>query len=859
MKQLKKTWLRSFLGREREFSELKSQFLEFQKTQSPSCTLLLGESGVGKTRLIHEFYSWLVKTQQGKAKIYWPDKLSIIGDNLAINPFFDQQEKDWSILPPFIWWGLRFSKQIQRNRAGDCALDSYLPALIPHFFPLELKKRKEKTKKKLTYSSLDIGANIILNFATLGITGLLKSAVDTGLQISEVVKYVEETKRMEHLAGRGGVSQRLSNRIDSVIHDLEMYFKSVEDSFWVLVLDDLQWVNDDEDSFVFLEKFFQVIADKNLPVFVIATCWPLEWKEDEKNSAKKDDLSFSELLKRNFSGNSGKSGQLNSIDISEKIDLSPMLKKALPGLTGKQVSLILDKADGNPQLLDEIISYFRESGHLFVGRKISSRLVDDTAITESSHGLELFLRKRYSLLPERHKELTSLITLFRSISFSTAFLPLLYRKLGRKTKINSVLKESFDKYSILYKERSGLDEFRHRTYFDLSSDYFIYGWDIYGKDEIENHFFQTLEEFCRSDSFSTLSNQEKKWLLVQAVQYRKDHLDNDSSLGVFAGNKQKLISLLIEDKNERSLKIECGDMLQFITDTPHGRLPDGFLIEFASTVSMAESDVNQHEFWKKAFLTVQASDKSKEPLDLAAKFYALSNIAIRMKLYSQAVETANTCWDLVVPLYHEDWELDHLLYYRIQQIRSLLFNDQRSEADEILRWITLRNLRLRERIENQEAICGKKKNKMLWTHENIDFTVGCFKEEQSYQVSLYDIFTNDAQSISFFTPFGHIQGIYYGPFSYEVSGEDLIIFLGEKARFSFTGVEADCLEQINNLSAITVFTFEIPSSCWPVLDSTRDIQKEVKRYGSPVAATPVYNRYYEGDPVCWAELIGAEV
>jgi class 3 adenylate cyclase/tetratricopeptide (TPR) repeat protein len=71
------------VGREREMSALKDAFLEVAETGEPRLVLLVGEAGVGKSRLIHEFHAWVgethgsVRTGRGRcvpygASSFWP-------------------------------------------------------------------------------------------------------------------------------------------------------------------------------------------------------------------------------------------------------------------------------------------------------------------------------------------------------------------------------------------------------------------------------------------------------------------------------------------------------------------------------------------------------------------------------------------------------------------------------------------------------------------------------------------------------------------------------------------------------------------------------------------------------------------
>src|SRR5882672_12050700 len=70
----------------------------------PQIVVLLGESGMGKTRLAQEFFKRIAANLDSGR--YWPQELGQNDRNLDINPRLNSCGDG---VPSFLWWGLRFS------------------------------------------------------------------------------------------------------------------------------------------------------------------------------------------------------------------------------------------------------------------------------------------------------------------------------------------------------------------------------------------------------------------------------------------------------------------------------------------------------------------------------------------------------------------------------------------------------------------------------------------------------------------------------------------------------------------------------------------------------------------------------
>ncbi len=90
-----------FCGREAELAKLRREWAWVVEHRQPRVVVLLADNGLGKTRLVQEFYGWLSTHGDGPGDTgYWPDELELRGDNLEVNPPLAgcRLDRDWPFL-----------------------------------------------------------------------------------------------------------------------------------------------------------------------------------------------------------------------------------------------------------------------------------------------------------------------------------------------------------------------------------------------------------------------------------------------------------------------------------------------------------------------------------------------------------------------------------------------------------------------------------------------------------------------------------------------------------------------------------------------------------------------------------------
>ncbi|RLS83351.1 MAG: ATP-binding protein, partial [Planctomycetota bacterium] len=132
-------WRRQCYGRHELLKKLQDAY-RLADAQVPQFVVLKGIPGVGKTRIVQEFYRWLSTVVDTRG--YWPDLLISEATKDRVNPIFDERNR----CPiPFLWLGVKFDEPLPAPSQGNAetsprigtsesgkALRDAMPHLMPH-------------------------------------------------------------------------------------------------------------------------------------------------------------------------------------------------------------------------------------------------------------------------------------------------------------------------------------------------------------------------------------------------------------------------------------------------------------------------------------------------------------------------------------------------------------------------------------------------------------------------------------------------------------------------------------------------------------------------------------------------------
>jgi hypothetical protein len=183
-------WHNIFCPRPGEMAALQAAYEAAADPRSPrpGVVVLLSESGLGKTRLLQEFFRWLSTSKDGVGDAgYWQDVLARQGDNLRIDP--DPGACNHLVPLPFLWWGVRLSDPGQHNQTMSLSvLASCADRFEPHVEPMLRARRRAERGEERRRSAGD-----------LVVEGLLEALGQLIPGVSPIKAGIVFTKKMSQL------------------------------------------------------------------------------------------------------------------------------------------------------------------------------------------------------------------------------------------------------------------------------------------------------------------------------------------------------------------------------------------------------------------------------------------------------------------------------------------------------------------------------------------------------------------------------------------------------------------------------------------------------------------------------------
>ena len=364
-------WRTLFVGREPELDQLRDAWRKITQSggnrPQPQCVVLLAESGLGKTRLMQEFYRWLSTTQdppsEGAPEGYWPDAFHREDESLNVNPEFSRDMSE-RVSIPWLWWGIRFSRPDRRNEVGShCGLIDYQSALSAHSKAVMAARQLKVIERGAMWKTLSVLGEFVPG------SGLIFGLRDAWELLTQD-HTADRQLRQELNQTPGKAHERERLQAEDIALD---YFCTILDSTnsesdtvpVILFLDDAQWA--DPVTLRFLTRLLDKARRQAWPLLVLCTHWEREWKESIKEKAEDDSRPsrLSAVVESFRRSDEEYSDWLSVRTLAPVTDLSAVIQAALPGLTSEQQNEILWKSGGNPLLLDEILLFLLRRSQFF--------------------------------------------------------------------------------------------------------------------------------------------------------------------------------------------------------------------------------------------------------------------------------------------------------------------------------------------------------------------------------------------------------------------------------------------------------------------------------------------------------------
>lgn len=410
-------WRRMFEGRDADL-KLLIECWNRAKQGQPQVAVILGETGLGKTRLMHAFYQWLSRNEDAAGDDgYWPDIFTDELDSELVNPRFTLSSDTLRPIP-YLWWGIRFSPPDLRNPIGSrCGLEEYARELRLHLPGIDLAQRQMQAIRRAAgdaaadtaWDLLQIAGEALMQAAALPVFLGLKlgkrgydlwrkntqAAEEARRSPGEIEQHIQQTLEGEAAAALAGILSPESKKKRRIPV--------------ILLLDDAQWA--DPVTLSFVEKLLRLAAQSNGPLLLLVTHWEKEWHQAKAQAAAppmhgsaeaalaERPRSFADACERLLRTKALPAMTLRTLAAIP--DLGAVADAALPGLTPAQRELLLQRAGGNPLLLRELIEYLKPD--FFQGRSKQAALtpVGEDKLRRVSTDRRNYIDERFNELPER--------------------------------------------------------------------------------------------------------------------------------------------------------------------------------------------------------------------------------------------------------------------------------------------------------------------------------------------------------------------------------------------------------------------------------------------------------------------------
>ncbi|MBN8499569.1 MAG: SEC-C domain-containing protein [Sphingomonadales bacterium] len=457
------------------------------KAGKPQVVAIIAESGLGKTRLVQEFYSWLSITEDARGgNGYWPDQLGRVRsasetrETLLLNPDIDACVMDGRNVP-FLWWGIGMPNTGGDSNSVTTSLTQYETRLQLHLLAYINAVRVSELRMEHAKSAGSTAVSLGLNYAdqilphlgmaalsglTFGMAGpayaLMGAIKDVSSAGWEARRRQQEINRLDSrdITAATAAAEKHQDIADLILGNLDLVChappKPLDRLPLVLVIDDAQWIRADLSLCKLLCELLAKAGAEKWPLLALVTSWEAEWRSVNPISW---DGSAKDRISEIFTA---QAVNLHEHFLRPADRLEDVIAVAFPGLTEDQTALVLGKAEGNALRLYNVLSYLEGKKQYFEGRDIAAPLSVQGAQAFAAEDFDAFVMQRLQSAPE-HVQAALGIASLQGMQFSAQVVAAAASKIDIAN-ADRGLAEGENPYAFIKSAAAELAEFRAEYY-----------------------------------------------------------------------------------------------------------------------------------------------------------------------------------------------------------------------------------------------------------------------------------------------------------------------------------------------------------------------------------------------------------
>ena len=449
-----------FFGRDAELALLQQRWHASTNGRGPNFVTMVGETGVGKSRIVQEFYRQLTVDAHWDPDHFWPDDFQTHATQLRVNPEFAGTAPP-SGPPRFLWLGVRWSNHNERNVANSMAL----PTLNEHLSAIAAQAQQARPRPQRLLEALKNDAvSISKELATGHIEGMVDEVMASMVPYYKLLTMVygmaHETR---DVLGFGHTPPTLHEQLSEFFG---RWFAQKPVVPVVLWLDDVHWI--DAEAHHFFMHLSESAHAHQWPLLVVATCWPSEWQALPANFFLKPE--------QQESRNAWPAVVVHHVGAAPQPALTALLTSAFPTLPADQVALLCERAGGNFLTMVENIAELRSKPRYFEANDPQHPLSAQglARIRTWQSNREVRIQQRFN--EEFDTTVQEFLARASQAGVDTQFLRHVLVRFAtlhpQAGDIDAALLQCQERWAIVAPLSQNLHEFRDRGYFAVARTYF---------------------------------------------------------------------------------------------------------------------------------------------------------------------------------------------------------------------------------------------------------------------------------------------------------------------------------------------------------------------------------------------------